>query len=142
VNSVFNLQASALFVAGQQWTVLRSYLCNLALLGVGTVVLLPRLGIAGYGWADLAACGGYGLMHANVARIARISYLRLGVRALAFLLPLFACRVQPAWSGLLWLPLGAMVGDEIWHRTVSIRSKQISDSSPILPSRAISRDSA
>jgi O-antigen/teichoic acid export membrane protein len=142
VNSVFNLQASALFVAGQQWTVLRSYLCNLALLGAGTVVLLPHLGIAGYGWADLAACGGYGLMHARVARIARISYRRLGARALAFLLPLFTRCVQPRWSGLLWLPLAAMAADEIWRRTGSIRSKRITDTSSILSSRAISRDSA
>ena len=53
VNSVYNLQASALFVTGQQWTVMRSYVVHVALLGTGTWLLLPRFGIAGYGWAEL-----------------------------------------------------------------------------------------
>ncbi len=46
VNSVYNLQASALFVIGKQWTVMRSYTLHVALLGAGTLLLLPRLGIS------------------------------------------------------------------------------------------------
>jgi len=58
LNSMYNLQASALFVAGQQWVVLRAYVWHVVLLGLGTLLLLPRFGIVGYGWAELAACGG------------------------------------------------------------------------------------
>jgi PST family polysaccharide transporter len=75
-NSVYNLQASALFVLGRQWTVMWSYMTHVALLSVGTHLLLPRLGIAGYGWAELLACVAYFLIHAGLARVVVISYRR------------------------------------------------------------------
>ena len=94
VNSVYNLQASALFVVGQQWTVMRSYTAHVALLGGGTLFLLPRFGIAGYGWAELLACGAYFLIHAGLAETVVISYRKLApwvviCVALLFLSPLW-----------------------------------------------------
>ncbi len=77
VNSVYNLQASALFVVGRQWAVMRSYSVHVALLGGGTLFLLPRFGIAGYGWAELLACCAYFLIHAGLARTIGISYRKL-----------------------------------------------------------------
>ena len=142
VNSVFNLQASALFVLGQQWTVLRSYFCNLTLLGAGTLLLLPRLGIAANGWADLAACGGYGLLYGRLEQSTQICYRRLGVLALAFVLPLFTWRMGPPSAGLLWLPLIAVVTNEVWLRTASAASKHVNEPSPVLSSGAISQDGA
>ena len=89
-NSVYNLQASALFVLGRQWTVMWSYLTHVALLGVGTQLLLPRLGIAGYGWAELLACVAYFLIHAGLARVVVISYRRTLPWFAVFLTVLFA----------------------------------------------------
>ncbi len=77
VNSVYNLQASALFVMGRQWLVMCSYAMHVTLLGAGTLLLVPRLGIAGYGWAELLACGAYLQLHAGLAPIAVIGYRRL-----------------------------------------------------------------
>lgn len=77
VNSVYNLQASALFVVGRQWIVMRSYSAHVALLGAGTLFLLPRFGIAGYGWAELLACCAYFLIHAGLAGTIKISYRKL-----------------------------------------------------------------
>ncbi len=77
VNSVYNLQASALFVVGQQWIVMRSYTTHVALLSAGTLFLLPRFGIAGYGWAELLACCAYFLIHSGLAGTIRISYRKL-----------------------------------------------------------------
>jgi O-antigen/teichoic acid export membrane protein len=88
-NSVYNLQASALFVLGRQWTVMGSYLTHVALLGVGTHLLLPRFGIAGYGWAELLACIAYFPIHAGLARIVAISYRRTLPWLAAFLTVLF-----------------------------------------------------
>jgi O-antigen/teichoic acid export membrane protein len=93
VNSVYNLQASALFVVGQQWTVMRSYSVHVALLGGGTFFLLPRIGIAGYGWAELLACAAYFLIHVSLAQTVSISYRKLApwvaiCVALLFLPPL------------------------------------------------------
>lgn len=85
-NSIYNLQASALFVLGRQWTVAWSYLTHVALLGVGTHLLLPRVGIAGYGWAELLACIAYFLIHTGLSQVVAISYRRI-LPWLAFFLP-------------------------------------------------------
>jgi polysaccharide biosynthesis protein len=89
-NSVYNnLQAAALFVLGRQWTVMWSYLTHVALLGVGARLLLPRLGIAGYGWAELLACIAYFLIHVGLARVVVISYRRTLPWLAVFLTVLF-----------------------------------------------------
>jgi O-antigen/teichoic acid export membrane protein len=89
INSVYNLQASALFVTGRQWLVMRSYTMHVALLGAGTLLLVPRIGIVGYGWAELLACGAYLQLHAGVAPISVIGYRRLVPWVAIFLAALF-----------------------------------------------------
>lgn len=88
VNSVYNLQASALFVVGKQWLVMRSYTAHVVLLAAGTLFLLPRLGIAGYGWAELLACGAYPLLQTGVKAVP-VSYRRLTPWLVAFTALLF-----------------------------------------------------
>jgi O-antigen/teichoic acid export membrane protein len=89
VNSVYNLQASALFVVGKQWLVMRSYTAHVVLLAAGTLFLLPRLGIAGYGWAELLACGAYPLLQKGLGATP-ISYRRLAPWLVIFTALLFA----------------------------------------------------
>ncbi len=89
VNSVYNLQASALFVVGKQWLVMQSYAVHVALLAATTFVLLPRLGLIGYGWAELVACGAYCLIHSGVASTVPISYRKLRLWVAGFVAGLF-----------------------------------------------------
>jgi PST family polysaccharide transporter len=89
VNSIYNLQASALFVAGKQWVVAGCYGAHVGLLGAGTLWLLPRIGIAGYGWAEIAACAAYLVMHPAMARNAPISYRKLVPLLALFLVVIF-----------------------------------------------------
>jgi PST family polysaccharide transporter len=111
VNSVYNLQASALFVTGQQWIVMRSYLAHVALLGTGTWLLLPRLGIAGYGWAELPACAAYFLIHAELAGRVEIRYRKLVPWLAVFLALLSIPLTRGSWivaamlicAGIGWL---------------------------------------
>jgi O-antigen/teichoic acid export membrane protein len=77
LSSVFNLQASALFVVGEQWAVLRAYTCHVTLLGLATFLLLPRLGILAYGWGEVLACAGYVFIHSTLSRVIPISYREL-----------------------------------------------------------------
>ncbi len=105
VNSLYNLQASALYVAGRQWLVTRAYALHVMLLAAGTLLLLPELGIAGYGWAEIAACGGYVLLHAGGRQFARVSYGHLGWLAFVFLLPPFVLLAGGVWAFALWIPL-------------------------------------
>lgn len=89
INSVYNLQASALFVMGRQWLVMRSYTAHVLLLGAGTFLLVPRMGISGYGWAELLACGAYLPLHSGLTPRAAISYRRLAPWVAVFLAILF-----------------------------------------------------
>jgi O-antigen/teichoic acid export membrane protein len=98
VNSVYNLQASALFVVGKQWLVMRSYAAHVALLATTTLLLIPRLGIASYGWAELMACGPYFAIHAGLRRHVVISYRQL-VSCMAVFVP--ALFLPPILSFLL-----------------------------------------
>lgn len=77
VNSVYNLQASALFVIGNPRLVTKAYSIHVVLLVFATLVLLPRMGIVGYGWAELVACAAYAAIHAGLARTVTLSYRRL-----------------------------------------------------------------
>jgi PST family polysaccharide transporter len=106
VNSVYNLQASALFVTGQQWTVMRSYAVHVALLGIGTWWLLPRFGIVGYGWAELLACAAYFVIHAELAVRVEIRYHKLGPWIAGFATLLFISLTRRPWLAwtLLILP--------------------------------------
>jgi PST family polysaccharide transporter len=62
-NAVFGVEASALFVFAKQWKVTRAYAVHVGLLGLATFLLVPVLGVQGYGWAELLACTGYYLIH-------------------------------------------------------------------------------
>jgi PST family polysaccharide transporter len=113
LNSLFNLQASALFVVGQQWAVLRSYAANVVLLAGATLILSPGFGIKAYGWGDLAACCGYLLLNSKLKQHVRIEQKPLAVWVVAFLLPL-ALMHAPWWlalgTPLLWLAIAQAAG--------------------------------
>ena len=101
LSSVFNLQASALFVVGKQWSVLRAYACHVTLLGLVTFLLLPRLGILAYGWGEVLACAGYFFIHSALSRVIHISY-----RAVLPLLCVFV--------GVLGIATANLRGTTIW----------------------------
>lgn len=90
VNSVYNLQASALFVLERQAVVMRAYSLHVGTLALMTFLLVPRMGILGYGWAELAACGAYFFIHSGLTGELSISYRRLAPITVGFLVLLFA----------------------------------------------------
>jgi len=95
INSVYNLQASALFVVGKQWIVMQSYAAHVGLLTVSTLVLLPRLGLVGYGWAELLSCCAYAGIHAGIAKVVPISYGRIKPWILTLFAGLFLLSLAP-----------------------------------------------
>jgi len=107
INSLYNLQASALFVVGRQWSVFRAYILHVCILVVATVAFLPYFGLAGYGCAELAACGAYRILHTGLGSVIRVSYNRLAPLVLILLLPPFALLVAKRWTIVFWLPLAA-----------------------------------
>jgi O-antigen/teichoic acid export membrane protein len=98
INSIYNLQASALFVVGKQWIVMQSYSAHVGLLAASTLLLLPRLGLAGYGWAELMSCSAYAAIHAGTAKVVPISYRRLAPWVTTLIAGLFLLSMSPSIS--------------------------------------------
>lgn len=137
VNSLYNLQASALFVIGRHWTVLRGYLLHVCVLIVASMAFSPYFGIAGYGCAELAACGAYWVLHSGLGSVIRVSYSRLAPLVLTLLLPPFALLVPNRWTFVFWLPLAALAAFTL-HKHVAQRGHGTEEvASPFLqpPSR-------
>lgn len=113
VNSVFALEASALFVEGRQWVVTRSYLWHVAALTLGTSILAPFLGIAGYGWAELAACLPYAILHRGLQPRLRIRLPQILPWLAAFTLALLSSLLLSPMRWALWLPLACVTAWEL-----------------------------
>jgi O-antigen/teichoic acid export membrane protein len=67
-NSVFLMQSSALYVRERNWEVTAFHLANIMLLAGTAVVLVPRIGLMGYAWGEIAALLSYGVLHLYVSR--------------------------------------------------------------------------
>jgi PST family polysaccharide transporter len=62
-NSLFNLHCSTLYVLQKNWEVTIFHLVNVVIFVSTALVLLPRLGLVGYGWAEIVAFVSYGVIH-------------------------------------------------------------------------------
>ena len=125
-NSIFVLEASALFVEGRQWVVTHAYLWHIVIFVFGTFTLLPKLGIVGYGWAELAACVPYAILHHELRRSLRISLTGIVPWLAAFVAALLSTVFASSLRWMLWLPLVVVVSGQLcgWaaHRFFGPRS--------------------
>ncbi|MEX0892411.1 MAG: oligosaccharide flippase family protein [Gemmatimonadota bacterium] len=69
VNAMFNLHSSALYVLRQNGQVAVFHAVQTGLLAGGALVLVPRLGLIGYGLAELLAVASYAVLHGFTARV-------------------------------------------------------------------------
>jgi len=127
INSVFVLEASALFVEGRQWVVTRSYLWHVIILVVGTAILVPSLGIVGYGWAELVACIPYVILHRGLQPGMRISLGATMPWLAAFVAVLLGSLSTSPMRWLLWLPPAFLVWWEMHHWLVQRSRTQVPD---------------
>ena len=112
INSVFVLEASALFVEGRQWVVTRSYLWHVAILIAGTAILVPSFGIVGYGWAELAACVPYAILHRGLQPGLRVSLRATMPWLAAFVSALLGSLLADPMRWMFWLPLTLLLWQE------------------------------
>lgn len=122
VNSIYNLQAAALFVLGRQWTVLRAYAVHIAVLAIAAFLLVPRIGVAGYGFAEILACSAYPLLQVPLSRLVGDLPRSLWLFVLAFGIPLCSPWVNSAWSFFLWVPAGIVLSIQV---ATSYRSRSL-----------------
>jgi len=63
VSSVFNLHSSVLYLLRRNWSVTAFHSVHVIVFAGTAAVLVPRLGILGYGYAEIATLGSYLLLH-------------------------------------------------------------------------------
>jgi O-antigen/teichoic acid export membrane protein len=67
-NAMFNLHSSVLYLLQKNWEVTWFHCVHILLFSASAVVLVPRVGFAGYGWAEVVALASYLVIHLFVAR--------------------------------------------------------------------------
>lgn len=104
VNTGFTLHSSTLFVLHRNWAVFVFNSIHIALLIGAALFLVPRFGLIGYGYAELATFPSYLVIHAYLVRYLKApDYWFAGLLITAFGLALFP--YQLGW----WVVLGLVV---------------------------------
>ena len=67
-NSMFNLHSSVLYLCGKNLEVTWFHAAHIALFAGGAFLLVPYLGMMGYGWAEIAALASYIVIHIYTAK--------------------------------------------------------------------------
>jgi len=112
VNAVFNLHSSALYVLKYNLDVSMFHTVHILLFTASSWILVGRLGVTGYGWAELVALFGYTMIHWRLTkRVGTPQYGIALVWAIAAALALF-------WRQLgLWTLLALAVAF-VWPGTL------------------------
>lgn len=106
-NAMFNLHSSALYVLQRNWTVTVFHVVHIVLFVGSALLLVPRLGLVGYGWAEVVALGSYSVIHVYLVRnIGSPDYQLAGLWWIAFGLALFTH--QLGWWVILGLVMVAL----------------------------------
>ncbi|MBA2624740.1 MAG: oligosaccharide flippase family protein [Acidimicrobiia bacterium] len=104
VGTVFNLHNSALHVLRHNVAVVRMRVAQLGVLVVASVVLVPSIGITGYGVGEALRSVAFGLTHFEIRRIYRPDYRPALPWLVAVVPPLFAAWCPLPWNLVLFLP--------------------------------------
>jgi O-antigen/teichoic acid export membrane protein len=67
-NAMFNLHSSVLYMLAKNWQVTWFHIVHISLFAGSAVVLVPRMGFVGYGWAEVVALLSYPVIHFFLAR--------------------------------------------------------------------------
>jgi len=113
-NTLFSLQVSGLFVLRRYLDVAAVHLVHLSLFALAAAVLVPRVGLIGYGFGEIAGTAAYVLLHLIFSRVVqRPDYRVVGVWWIAFSA---ACFVQPIgwWMAIPLLIL--LVSPGFWRQ--------------------------
>jgi PST family polysaccharide transporter len=100
-NSVFSMHSATLYVLFRNWEVTVYHLVYIALFAGAAFLLVPRFGLVGYGWAEIATLASYITLHVYLVReIGSPDYRLVGLWWGAFVIALFP--YQLGW----WVVLG------------------------------------
>lgn len=109
VNAGFSMHSSALYVLRRNGQVAVFHLVYVGLLAVGALLLVPRIGLLGYGLAEMVAMAAYVIIHQHVMRLFPFSFRSSVPWFLAFAPPIFVTTVPLPYALLLFLPTIALL---------------------------------
>ncbi len=81
-NAMFNLHSSVLYLLGENFKVTIFHSAHIILFATSAILLVPHLGLRGYGWAEVAALLSYPVIHAFLAK--QVTSPSYGVAAVWF----------------------------------------------------------
>jgi O-antigen/teichoic acid export membrane protein len=121
VNAIFNLHSSVLYVLQKNWEVAIFHLVHVILFGGASLLLVPHLGLEGYGWAEIIAFPSYLLLHLwLLANVGKPNYTLPTMWFIAFAIPLFGWRLGLwAWSFTVLPLFWSKTRREFW-KTISL----------------------
>src|SRR5215203_986606 len=95
------MDSSALYVLEKNWKVMVFHLLHIVLFAGSALLLVPYLGLRGYGWAEIVALPSYILLHIwVVAYIGRPRYTHAGIWFTAWAIPLVSSQLLGAWTAI------------------------------------------
>jgi O-antigen/teichoic acid export membrane protein len=109
VDATFNMPRSVLYVQGRNWSVALANIAGLVLFAGGSLILIPRLGLLGYGLGEMIGLACYAAIHVQVTRIFSYSYARVLPWLVGFAPPFFAPFLAYPWFLSLWSFAPAMI---------------------------------
>jgi PST family polysaccharide transporter len=103
-NVVFNMHSSVLYVLKRNWEVTAFHFVHVTLFAGAAFLLIPYMGLLGYGWAEIVALGSYSVIHTYlVCNAGSPDYRLAGLWWSAFAAALFV--YQLGW----WVAFGLIV---------------------------------
>ena len=99
-----NLHATVLYILQRSVDAVKAGLVLVGLLLAGSVVLVPRLGLIGYGWAELLSIGYLIVLDRAIKRLFPLSYRQALPWLVAFVPPVFGPLLPMPWRLLLLAP--------------------------------------
>ena len=122
VGVAFGLHSSILFVLQRVWAVATFRLVNLGLFAGAALLLVPYLGLRGYGWAEVAHLPSWVLLLAWFrVHVGRPLSVRAVVWLVTFAIPLFYWQLGPwAWTSVVVPLVWSATRRELTHAIVMV----------------------
>lgn len=109
-NAVFNMHSSVLYVLGKNGAVTRFHLIHVAAFVSAAVAFVPKVGVLGYGIAEMAALISYAVIDHQMRGVFHPSYSLVLPWLIAFVPPLFMHSLSWPWGLLLWISVPLVFG--------------------------------
>jgi PST family polysaccharide transporter len=124
-NAMFSMHSSALYVLKRNRQVGLFHLTSVGLLAGGSLILVPRIGLVGYGLAEVAAMAAYFVIHRQVTNLFPTRYHTSAPWFFALSPPIFIPLVPLPHALLLFLPVIILLSRTHYRRLLAGYVRQL-----------------